>query len=129
MNPAFARKLDFYIQKTNIKAQKIDSSTLKTFRMVIANFQMEDKGGKSRFFQKIILVADTKFEMILEMLFLKISNADIAFGERILTQKSYITNKALPITKQVQLVIPKKFVIVALNANSKTFVMHMAIRE
>ena len=44
-------------------------------------------------------MADTKFEVILGMLFLKISNADVAFGEGILTWKLYTTNKALPTTK------------------------------
>ena len=63
------------------------------------------------------------------MLFLKISNADIAFGKRTLTWKSYTTNKALLITKQVQLVDPKKFVIAALDADSKTFFVYVAIRE
>ena len=38
MNPAFARKLGLYIRKTNIAAQKIDGSALKTFGMVIVDF-------------------------------------------------------------------------------------------
>ena len=42
---------------------------------------------------------------------------------------SYIINKALSTTKWVQLVNPKEFVIAALDADSKTFVMHVAIRE
>ena len=67
--------------------------------MVIADFQVEDKGGRPRFFQKTFLVANTKFEMVLKMLFLKISNANIAFGEGTLTWKSYITNEALLTTK------------------------------
>ena len=50
MNSAFAQKLDLYIQKTNVEAQKIDDFTLKTFEIVIADFQVENKGGKSRFF-------------------------------------------------------------------------------
>ena len=53
--------------------------------MVIANFQMEDKSGKPRFFQKTFLVANTKFEVILRMFFLKISNADMLFEEKTLT--------------------------------------------
>ena len=104
INPAFARKLGFYIQKTNVRAQKIDGSILKTFGIVIADFQVEDKGGRPSFFQKIFLRANIKSEMIFKMLFLKISNIDVAFGERTLMWKSYITNKALPITKQVWLV-------------------------
>ena len=97
--------------------------------MVIADLQMEDKGSRPRFFQETFLVADTKFEMILEMSFLKIDNANVAFDKKTLIWKSYTTNKALPTTKQVQLVNPKKFVITALDADSKTFVVHVAIRE
>ena len=53
--------------------------------MVIADFQVEDKSGRPRFFQETFLVADTKFEVYLKMSFLKISNTNIAFGEEILT--------------------------------------------
>ena len=97
--------------------------------MVIADFQIEDKGGRPRFFQETFLVADTKFEVVLGILFLKISNANIAFGEGTLTWKSYTTNEALPTIKQVQLVDLKEFVIAALDMDSKTFVVHVAIRE
>ena len=63
------------------------------------------------------------------MYFLKISNADMSFGEKTLTQKFYTTNKALPITEQVQIIYLKEFVIVMLDANIKTFVVHVAIQE
>ena len=96
---------------------------------MIADFQMENKSSRSRFFQETFLVADTKFEVILGMPFLKLSNADVFFNEETLMWKSYITNKALPTIKQVQLVNPKKFVIAALDADSETFVVHVAIRE
>ena len=127
MSLAYAKKLGLNTRKTNVGAQKIDGSTLETFGMVIADFQVEDKGGRPRFFQETFLVADIKFEVVLRMLFLKISNADVAFDEGILTWKSYITNKALPTTERVWLVNPKEFVIVALDADSETFVMHVAI--
>ena len=129
MNSAFTWKLGLYIQKTNVRAQKIDGSTLKTFGIVIAYFQVEDKIGRPKFFQKTFLVTNTKLEVVLEMLFLKINNTDMAFGEKTLTQKSYTTNKTLSTTKRVQLVDLKKFVIVALYTDSKTFVVHMAIWE
>lgn len=48
MNLDFARKLGLHIKKTNVGAQKIDSSTLKTFKIVIADFQVENKIGKPR---------------------------------------------------------------------------------
>ena len=84
MSPAYAKKLGLKTQKTNVKAQKIDGSALEIFGMVIADFQVEDKGGRLRFFQETFLVANTKFEMVLGMPFLKISNVNIAFGEKTL---------------------------------------------
>ena len=53
----------------------------------------------------------------------------MTFGEKTLTWKSYTTNKVLPTTKQVQLVNPKEFVIAAINADSETFVVHVAIQK
>ena len=101
LSPAYTRKLGLQTRKTNVKAQKIDGSALETFRMVIADFEMEDKGSRPRFFQETFLVSDTQFEMVLGMPFLKISNANVAFGEKTLTWKFYITNEALPTTEQV----------------------------
>ena len=97
--------------------------------MVIANLQIENKVGRPRFFQKTFLVADTKFEVILRMLFLKLSNADVSFDEKTLTWRTYITNEALSTTEQVQIFDKKDFIIAALNANTETFVVHVAIRE
>ena len=129
MSPAYVKKLGLKTRKTNVGVQKIDGSALGTFRMVIADFQMEDKSGRPRFFQKTFLVVNTKFEVVLGMPFLKISNADVVFNEKTLTWKSYINNKALSTTEQVQLVNPKEFIIVTLDADSKTFVVYVAIRE
>ena len=67
--------------------------------------------------------------MILRMPFLKISNADVSFGEETLMWKIYTTNEALPITERVQIVDSKEFVIAALDVDSKTLVVHVAIRE
>ena len=50
MSPAYIERLDLKAWKTNVGAQKIDSSALVTFRMVIIDIQMEDKGGKPKFF-------------------------------------------------------------------------------
>ena len=52
---------------------------------MITNFQIKDKIGKPRFFQKTFLIVDTKFEMILRMSFLKISNINMLFGKRTFT--------------------------------------------
>ena len=50
MNSDFAWKLGLKVRKTNVGAQKIDGSTLETFGMVIADFQVEDKASRPRFF-------------------------------------------------------------------------------
>ena len=129
MNPDYTWKLRLKIRKTNIRAQKINGSTLETFGMVIADFQVEDKASKPRFFQETFLVADTKFEVILRMPFLKISNADVSFGKKTLTWRTYTTNEVLPTTKRIQIVDLKEFVIAALDVNSKMFVVHVVIWE
>ena len=50
MNPAFTQKLGFHIQKTNVGAQKIDSSTLKNLEIIIAKFLVKNKVDRLRFF-------------------------------------------------------------------------------
>ena len=81
----YAKKLGFKTWKTNVGAQKIDGSALETFGMVIADFQVKDKGGRPKIFQDIFSVADTKFEVILGIPFLKLSNADMSFDKGTLT--------------------------------------------
>ena len=129
ISPVYFKKLGLKTWKTNVGAQKIDSSILKTFGMVIADFQVEDKVSKPRFFQKTFLVANTKFEMILGMLFLKINNINMSFSKKTFTWKSYIINEALFTTKQIQIINLKEFIIVALDADSEIFMVHMAIKE
>ena len=50
MNPDYTQKLELKIRKTNVEAQKIDGFALETFGMVIADFQVEDKANRPRFF-------------------------------------------------------------------------------
>ena len=47
---AYAKQLGFQIQRTNVGAKKIDSSSLATYGMVIATFQMINKLGRAQFF-------------------------------------------------------------------------------
>ena len=46
--PAYASKLGLRVRRTDVGAQKIDGSTLETFGMVLASFQVEDKLGRAR---------------------------------------------------------------------------------
>ena len=43
MTLAYTSKLALNIYSTNVKAQKIDGSTIETFEIVLASFQVEDK--------------------------------------------------------------------------------------
>ena len=76
MTPAYTSRLGLRVYRTDIGAQKIDGSTLETFGIVLASFQVEDKLEKTRFFQKTFLLADINTEVVLSMPFLIFSNAD-----------------------------------------------------
>ena len=69
------------------------------FGIVLADFQVADKLGKARFFQETFFLADISAGVVLGMLFLTFSNADVQFVEKELIWKSYTTAKALPTTK------------------------------
>ena len=129
MTPAYAKQLGFQVQKTDVKAQKIDGSLLPTFGMVIAGFQVEDKLGKARFFQQSFLLPETSMEVMLEMPFLIFSNVDIQFAEKKLIWRSYTAAEVLATTKRVELIDKKEFAKAALDEESKTFVVHVSALE
>lgn len=79
MHPAYIKKLDFVIWKTDVGAQKIDSTTLKTFKVVIAAFSMYNRAEKFCFFEKTFLLADISIDMALKPFFFTLSNANIYF--------------------------------------------------
>lgn len=82
MSQAFVHQLDLKIRKTNVGTQKIDDITLKTYELVVYIFSMSDKDGEERFFEEIFLLADVKSDVILEMLFQTMSNADVDLQTR-----------------------------------------------
>ena len=75
MTPAYTLKLDLRVHPTNVEAQKIDGSTLKTSRVVLAIFQIDDKLKRARFFQETFLLTNISMEIVLGKLFLTFSNA------------------------------------------------------
>ena len=79
MNQAFTSWLGLKIQKTNAKAQKIDSTTMETYEIVVFTFFMLDKDDKKRFFEENFLLTDVKLDVVLKILFLTMSNTDIDF--------------------------------------------------
>ena len=77
MTPLFAAELDLSIRDTSIVIQKIDGSALKTYIMTIARFLLYDILGKIWFFEETFLLADTSIDMVLEMFFISLSNANV----------------------------------------------------
>ena len=126
MTLVYRLKLSLKVYHTHVKARKIDSSTLKILEMILANLQVEDKLRRAQFFQKTLLLVDINTEIGLDMPFLIFSNTEVQFVEKELTWRSYTTDKALSATKRVKLIDKKEFTKVALDENSKTFVMHIA---
>ena len=125
MTPGYALKLGLKVRPTDVGAQKIDGSTLETFGMVLASFQVEDKLGRTRYFQETFLLADISMEVVLGMPFLTLSNADIQFAEKELTWRSYTAVEALPTTKRVEIIDKKKFARAALDEHVEVFVVHV----
>ena len=85
MTPGYILKLGLKVRSTDVRAQKIDGSTLETFGMVLASFQVEDTLGRAQFFQETFLLADLSIEVVLGMPFLTLSNANIQFAQKKLT--------------------------------------------
>ena len=67
--------------------------------------------------------------MVLGMLFVILSDADVDFLKRKLWWRSYTIEKALPTTKQIELVRKKEFAAAAFNLRHETFIVHVAILE
>ena len=85
MAAAYLAHLGLKVRMTDVGAQKIDGSSLATYGMIIAAFQIVNKLGHSWFFQEIFLLADISMEVVLGMLFLTFSNADVLFAKKELT--------------------------------------------
>lgn len=77
MTLAYAWKIGLWLCYTNVGAQKINGFTLKTFQMVLASFQIEDKLGRAQILQEILLRAHINMGVVLRMPFLTLSNTDI----------------------------------------------------
>ena len=122
----FVKELGFFIQSTDVGAQKIDDTILDTYRMVVAAFSVTDKVNRVKFFEETFLVANVSPEVVLGILFLTLSGANVDFLDRDLRWKTYITEKALPTTRRIELVGKKEFAVATLDSELKTFVIYVA---
>ena len=126
MTPAYAAQLGLKMRKTNFGAQKIDGSSLATYGMVIAAFQVLDMLDCSWFFQKTFLLADISKKLVLGMFFLTFSNVDVQFAKKELIWRTYTTKEVLPTTRQVELIDQKKFAKPVLDKNIGAFMMEIS---
>ena len=126
MHPAYATKLSLHTRKIDIGVQKINGSHLDTFGIVIAECSVKDKLGRVQFFQETFLLANISLEVILRMLFLTLSKADIRFAERELVWRTYTAAEALPTTRRVEIIDKREFAVAAPNTDDEIFVVHVA---
>ena len=126
IHPTFAKQLGLSIRPIDVGAQKIDSTMLDTYGMVVAAFLVENKANRVRFFEETFLVANVSPEVVLEILFLTLSGADVGFSCRELWLKTYTTEETLPTTRRVELVGKKEFAAATLNPEHETYVVYVA---
>ena len=82
IHPTFAKELGLFIRPIDVRAQKIDDTTLDTFEIVVAAFLVTDKTNQVRFFEKIFLVTNISPEIVLGIFFFILNGANINFLSR-----------------------------------------------
>lgn len=60
--------------------QKINSNKLKNFGIVVASFSIDNKNGKSCFFEKTFLLANINIDVAFRISFLTLSNIKVNFN-------------------------------------------------
>lgn len=88
INQAFALQPGLKIQKFNFGAQKINSTILKAYRMVVFIFFILTKDGRIRFFKKNILLANVKLDVVFGMFFLMNTLPKLKTNSKFETTKS-----------------------------------------
>ena len=126
IHSTYTTKLSLRARKIDVCVQKINGSHLVIFGMVIADCSVKDKLRRVRFFEETFLLAHIGLEVVLGMLFLTLSKADIRFADRELVWRTYTAAEVLPMTRKVEIIGKKEFAMAALNADNETFVMHVA---
>ena len=79
IHPTLAQKLRLPVRPIDMEAQKIDGTIFDTFWMVVTTFSVMNKANQVRFFKETFLVANVSPGIVLGILFLTLSGADIDF--------------------------------------------------
>ena len=107
MHPAFAEKLSFMVQTTNVNTQKIEGTTFETYGIVVAAFSVTDQTDRVRFFEKTFLVVNVSPDVVLGMLFLILNSTDVDYPKKELWLRLYTIKEVFLTIKQVKLVEKK----------------------
>lgn len=109
-----------------MNTQKINSSRLKTYDMIIALAQVDHKDEKFRFFEETFLLAYIGLKIAFEILFFILSNIEVKFNDWKLKKRLYIATKVFPTTRQVKLIGRKEFAALAFDLVDEIFVVYIA---
>ena len=77
--PIFVKELSFSIRPTDVKAQKIDSTMLDMFGIIVVAFSLINKANQVKFFKETFLVANISLEVVFRMFFYTLSGTDVDF--------------------------------------------------
>lgn len=111
MTPAYKAKLKLSTWKIHIRAKKIVGLLLKAYSIISTIFSFQNNFKKTWFLKKIFLLANTSIEIVLKILFLSLSNADLWFTKSSkFTKGFYTTIKILFIISKIEIIDKKKFV-------------------
>lgn len=69
MSLAFALQLGLKIQKTNMKARKIDGTILEIYEIVVFTLFILNKDSQIRFSKQSFLLSNIKLEMVFVMFY------------------------------------------------------------
>lgn len=81
MTLVYIMKLDLTIQKTSLKAQKIDGLFLEIYSLISIIFSIQDSLRKIQLFEENFLLADINIKIVLGIFFLTFSNTNIKFAK------------------------------------------------
>lgn len=80
MKSNFTKQLDYHIEKSDVGIQKINSSQLEMFGIVITSFSIDDKDRICRFFEKSFLLAKISIGIVFGISFLTLNKVQIDFN-------------------------------------------------
>ena len=75
------KELGFSINPIDVEAWRIDGTTPDTYKMLVIAFSVMEKANRVWFFKETFLLANVSPEIVLEMLFLTLSVANVDFSD------------------------------------------------